>query len=351
MTNSYKFLFFLSLLDNIERNLFDARILLSLDEIVLDLLALAWYPHVYFRLSFGAQDQIARELDRAAPRIILTHKSIKPWDKAAIREIIAANVQANNLGRYVPYRLIRPFFPEIRGIKDTEVNMRVAELCEEYFFSKKPPPYRFDNSRSKLLLHPAWSDYFKQNLSVVRGWALWKFLEYMQRCNPNVPAVSMKLFPPAERESLERQTSFWKEILIARQFRCIYSGEPLTSTEFALDHFVPWSFVVHNRQWNLVPTSQSVNSQKSDRLPSLRYLPALISTQYDAIALGRQLMKPKKWEDHVSSFVADLGVPSYDSLLDREILTKAFDGTMLPLLQLAEANGFEPAWDYVHAKL
>ena len=48
-----------------------------------------------------------------------------------------------------------------------------------------------------------------QNLFIrlCRIGALLKFLEYTQRYNPNVPAVSMKLFSPAERESLERQTS------------------------------------------------------------------------------------------------------------------------------------------------
>jgi hypothetical protein len=60
------------------------------DEIILDMLVLAWYPHIYFRLSFGSQDQIAKELDKVAPRIILQEQSVKPWDKSAIRKLIAA---------------------------------------------------------------------------------------------------------------------------------------------------------------------------------------------------------------------------------------------------------------------
>jgi hypothetical protein len=90
VTNSYKFLFFIALLDNAERHLFDANSSLSMDEIILDMLVLAWYPHIYFRLSFGSQDQIAKELDKVAPRIILQEQSVKPWDKSAIRKLIAA---------------------------------------------------------------------------------------------------------------------------------------------------------------------------------------------------------------------------------------------------------------------
>jgi 5-methylcytosine-specific restriction endonuclease McrA len=343
VTNSYKFLFFIALLDNAERHLFDANSSLSMDEIILDMLVLAWYPHIYFRLSFGSQDQIAKELDKVAPRIILQEQSVKPWDKSAIRKLIAARVTNNTLARYVPYRLIRPFFPETRGLKDQDVNLRVAELCNEYFASRKPP-YRFDSSRTGIFLHPAWSAYFKQNLGVVRGWALWNFLEYMQRCNPNVPAVSMKLFAPPERESLERQTKYWRTVLSANKFRCIYSGHLLSSDDFALDHFVPWSFVVHNQLWNLIPTSKSVNSQKSDRLPSPQYLNDLAAAQHDAASVTRSLLKPKEWEEQVSCFVADLGLPDYSALLDLERLQRAYEITILPLLQLAETNGFEASW-------
>ena len=344
VTNSYKFLFFLALLDNAERNLFDASIPISLNEIVLDMLVLAWYPHVYFRLSFGKQDQIASQLDKAAPLNLVVERSIRPWDKKAIRNLISSTASGGNLSRFVPYRLIRPFFPETRGMKkDHAVNMRVAEMCDEYFPSGRPP-YRFDQSRSNILLHPVWSIYMKQNLAVLRGWAWWNFLQYMQRCNPNVPAISSKLFPPPERTSLESQTKFWSAVLAATEFHCIYSGAVIEKSDFALDHFVPWSFVVHNQLWNLIPTSKSVNSKKSDQLPSLNYFDAFVSAQYGALTRTRDLLKPKVWEEHASCFVADLGLPDFAAVLDRDRLGKAYQTSLLPLLQLAELNGFAPSW-------
>ncbi|MBS1955207.1 MAG: hypothetical protein JST89_13555 [Cyanobacteria bacterium SZAS-4] len=81
VTNSYKFLFFLALLDNAERNHFDARVSIALKEIVLDMLVQAWYPHVYFKLSFGKLDRIARELDKAVPLNLVRQRSVKPWNK------------------------------------------------------------------------------------------------------------------------------------------------------------------------------------------------------------------------------------------------------------------------------
>ena len=343
--NSYKFLFFIAILDRLEANLFDPALPLSTRELILEMLSLAWSPHVYFRLSFGSQDQVTRELDKSAlSRSIIQESAINPWDRAAIRAQIASRLTDNQLDRFVPYRLVRPFFPETRGMKkDHEVNQRVAELCEEYFVSRKPP-YMFDRSRSKLIMHPAWCAYFRENLAVVRGWVWWNFLQYMQRCNPNVPAISLKLSPLPARESLDKQSKFWSTVLAAQPFACIYSGAPIDSRAFALDHFVPWSFVVHNQLWNLIPTSATVNSKKSDRLPARDYFEKFVSAQHGALLVSQQQMTEKVWEDSVKCFIGDLSMPSFGALLDRDRLQKAYQTSVFPLLQLAEANGFEPNW-------
>jgi len=62
-TNSYKYLFFLSLLDIIKRRQFDTLSPITFKEVIVDMLANAWYPHNYFKLFFGTQDQIANKLD------------------------------------------------------------------------------------------------------------------------------------------------------------------------------------------------------------------------------------------------------------------------------------------------
>ena len=61
-TNSYKYLFFLSLLDALEKKYrleLPATQQVGLRELAVGMFVHAWYPRVYFRLSFGAQDQVA----------------------------------------------------------------------------------------------------------------------------------------------------------------------------------------------------------------------------------------------------------------------------------------------------
>jgi CRISPR/Cas system Type II protein with McrA/HNH and RuvC-like nuclease domain len=46
-----------------------------------------------------------------------------------------------------------------------------------------------------------------------------------------------------------------------------YTGKVLEHNQISVDHVIPWSFIYSNDLWNLVITSKSFNSQKSNRAP------------------------------------------------------------------------------------
>ena len=129
-------------------------------------------------------------------------------------------------------------------------------------------------------MHPEWINYFKVNYRIIRGWISWEWLQYMQKCNPSVPAISNKLFAPAQRDSLKNQTTYWKTILEHQELFCIYSNKSLSLNNLSLDHYLPWSFVTHDLLWNLIPTSKEVNSSKSDNLPSNDYFYSFVNIQH-----------------------------------------------------------------------
>lgn len=342
VTNSYKFLFFMAILDNLERVNF-ANAPVPIEEVVLDMLTIAWYPHSYFKLSFGKQDLITTELDARGSDVLKENK-VSPLDRTAIRQSLSRNAHTIGLTRYVPYRLIRPFFAhETRGLKDHHVNSRVAELAAEYFVSRKPP-YKFNHELTSLIVHPEWLLYFQRNMVVLRGWVSWRWLEYMQKCNPNIPALATKLFPPLVRDSLNEQTKYWKTVAQHVDLKCIYSGERIVLNDLSLDHFVPWSFVAHDQLWNLIPTSRAVNSRKSDRLPAVKYLEKFADNQHTGILVAREVMP--KWRQATACFYEALGLNNESELLNHEILRNRFGNTLVPLLQLAMVNGFEPEWQY-----
>ncbi len=65
-TNAYKYLFFLSLLDILRRHQFQITAPIPFSDLIVEMLANAWFPHSYFKLSFGSQDKIAQHHDALA---------------------------------------------------------------------------------------------------------------------------------------------------------------------------------------------------------------------------------------------------------------------------------------------
>jgi hypothetical protein len=78
---SYKFIFFLSYLDILRRRDFSADEPISFRDLTVEMLANSWYPHTYFKLSFGLQDKIASKLDSlnleiSQPLLIANNRSM-----------------------------------------------------------------------------------------------------------------------------------------------------------------------------------------------------------------------------------------------------------------------------------
>jgi hypothetical protein len=182
----------------LERSQFDQD-LFRFKDILVGMLAIAWYPHSVFNLSFGSQDMIARELDtlRNELKIDKYLSGVSQNEQEKIREIISQCSLSSttiDLLRYVPYRLIRPFFSDLlRGLKDQQVNQRISDLAEQEFENRKP---LYKLTKDSIILHPLWIEYLKVNFSIVRAWAAWEFLQYMQGKNPSTPAIANKIFPP-----------------------------------------------------------------------------------------------------------------------------------------------------------
>jgi len=287
-TNSYKYVFFLSLLRLLEEQEFKVDAPISLDALSTEMLVTAWYPHSFFRLNLGRQDQIGRVLNEVD--LDVSDRSVMG---ASGRKRLRAKLgceevrQAFDLTRYVPYRLIRGFFTGlVQDIPDHQIKGKIFGLASKEFETRRPL-YCFDPSSNGLFMHPAWADYFCQNQQIVLSWASWKWAEYMQLRNPSIPGITQKLFPPEQRTSLYGQRKFWAAVLKKTAIQCIYTGKMLKGSgpgkAFALDHFLPWKFVVHDQLWNLIPVDPVANASKSDRLPSRQYLDAFVSVQHSGL--------------------------------------------------------------------
>jgi len=353
-TNSYKYLFFLSLLDILARNQFQPHLNITFKDLVVEILANAWFPHTYFKLSFGIQDQIAKKLDSLNLVITEPILQFRDSDKKLLRKTI--NDQTYNdlvkfLSAYVPFRLIRPFFEqETRGLKDAQVNQTVLNLannCKEnnrsfYYFNSET-----ESNCHGIILSSKWIDYIANNFSVIKGWSSWEWLKYMQTKNPTTPNLANKLFMPQKRGSLSSPTRLWRLVLEKSPIRCLYSGKLLDPEHLSLDHYLPWSFVAHDQPWNLIPILPEVNSSKSNNLPSETYFQGFVDLQYQVLKISHENLNNHAWSKATESYILDLNLNNED-LLDKQKLFEAYEEMVKPLITLAERQGFTPGWIYTN---
>ena len=113
---------------------------------------------------------------------------------------------------------------------------------------------------------------------------------------------------------------------------CIYSGIEVNAKNMSLDHFIPWSYVAHDKIWNIVPTLVNINSQKGNWLPSLElYLESFLDIQLKAYNYHKENGNNKLLEDYLLLF-QDSKESSFKQLLGNEIYSN---------IQIAKHLGFK----------
>lgn len=286
-TNSYKFYWFLSILELLNSPSTKSNII-EFESMYIEMLDMVWFPLNSYKLSFGKNDSFKKietfilsqniNIDNSfnSDRIYkqlqnnLDHQQIKQLDS-----------EIKKLVKYVPYRFIRPFFEtETRNLTDHEVNKNIIELSA--LKSANNPnecPYYFEGD--KIIINQCWVEYFRTNYVILKSYISFYLIKFLEKNNCNVAGLSEKISRPSAR-NLSKYISCWKYYLAqSKNWKCIYSNNIITEN-FSLDHFIPWSYNTSDVNWNLIPTFKNINSSKSDTLPSLdKYLEEFTFRQYN----------------------------------------------------------------------
>lgn len=346
-TNSYKFYWFLAILDSLKEN---GNSIISMNDIALRMIANVWYPLDYFKLSFGKQDGFKPIAQFVSQKIAIDNSTNSEslfnqlHSKLSEKELIEVFKKVKDLLNWVPYRFIRPFFAnELRGLIDHQVNNKIIELANEKFnVYSGAVVYRFVGDNIEL--SNSWLTYLQKHQVILRGFISWHLVRFLQKNNPNVIGLTEKLEKPRQRD-LKLAGNFWKIYLKENpNLNCIYSKQIVTMANLSLDHFIPWSFVAHDQLWNIVPTPKNVNSSKNDWLPSFDlYFDAFCDIQQKAFKFHFEKENNKILEDY-SLFFAD----SLENInqMKSEIFSEGLKRQILPQIQTAQNMGFSSPFIY-----
>jgi hypothetical protein len=281
---SYKMYWLLSLLDEVSIGNRE----IEFKKLVSKMVVYSWYPILKYKLSFGLCDNLAKVVNY----ISNTYNLPSNYDEHKLLDFIYTsedkilNKMLKELTFNVPYRFLSPFFEDkLKGQKNIE-NMIEKFSGEDTKCIYEI--YKNQKNENAIRVKQNWCNYLKYNYRIIQGWACYKLVCFLQKRNPMVPGVAMKLESPKSR-NLREQTKIWKEIIEQKHIGDLYTKLDFTNENYtdhgvlSIDHFIPWSFVLHDQMWNLVPTFKNVNSRKSDNLLNYNYyIDKFCEIQYEA---------------------------------------------------------------------
>lgn len=337
---SYKMYWLLAILDEVQ----EGNVEIEFRKLITRMIAYAWYPISKFRLYFGAWDNLGKVVN-----YISDTYNLKPnINKSKLIDFIynsddkELNKMIKNLTYNVPHKFLSPFYDGIAKEPPLKTVMILSKEHKRWIYEI----YRNSDEENCIRIREGWDDYLKYNYKMIQGWVYYKLVCFLQKRNPNVPGIAMKLEAPLNRK-LTTQTKIWTNIIERKNINDLYTGLPFTKENYkehgnlSMDHFIPWSFVLHDQMWNLVPTFKNINSQKSDNLFNYEYyIEGLAKLQYDAFCFVVDENKKDEIEEYrgilrVPDAVAFKGKGSYE-----EFFKRYKDGTC-PIYNIAANQGFK----------
>lgn len=163
------------------------------------------------------------------------------------------------------------FYQKIVHQTAREINKYVAE-CFTHVNSETKPIYEYDRKLGLFLL------FDPNDIIKIRDYAfvLTKLLNYrwsilLEKYNvaPNI----LNKVSDIGNEKMRRNSLAKYRMMLEMEYPDnnpidFYSHDPLEEKDISVDHVIPWSFLYRDDIWNLVLTSKSNNSLKSNHIPS-----------------------------------------------------------------------------------
>ena len=251
----------------------------TFDAIIDEMISNAWYSvrEFHVHLSGIQSDGDVRDgLERAI--MLLTELSDLPANasKVEIKNEIRKHNDAlkkykEQLTNMVPYRALAGFFAKSGDVVDWGSTVRMTKYIKQFSEEKILLPYTFGESsklKKQVYFNSEWIDMIQDNAVSILGWIQYEKVKWLQNNNPEVPGLVYKLAPLDEKmRKLGKVRKLWNGVLELTEIRDVFKDEPIVFKEYDVDHFVPWSFVMNDELWNLMPMDSSLNSVKSNKLP------------------------------------------------------------------------------------
>ena len=330
----------------------------TFNEIIDEMICNAWYSVREFHIhlsGLGPNGEVKDGLERAVLTLAelsdLPANASKVQIRNAIRwhdaELYKAKEQLTHM---VPYRAMAGFFAS-SGMDNVPWNstLKMAQTISTFNNEVMSLPYTIGNA-SKLArevrFHPDWVRMIQDHTVSILGWIQYEKVKWLQNNNPEIPGLVYKLLPMDEKmRKLGKVRNLWEGILSQQSIQDVFTGKLIVPNQYDIDHFIPWSFVMNDELWNLMPMDSSLNSAKSNRLPQWDpFFRRFSDNQYVLYQMIHEKEEIHKlyeqcWRDNLHSIWA--GQELYRPGNTKEQFDAILSKNMRPVYDSARRQGYE----------
>ena len=337
----------------------------TFDTIIDEMIANAWYSVREFHIHLsgiqgdgGVRDGLERAILLLTELSDLSANASKVEIKNEIRKHNSdLRKYKEQLTNMVPYRALAGFFAKSEDVVDWGSTVRMTRYIKWFSEEKILLPYTFGESsklKKQVYFNPEWMKMIQDNTVSILGWIQYEKVKWLQNNNPEVPGLVYKLAPLDEKmRKLGKVRKLWNGILELTEIRDVFNDNPIEFKEYDVDHFVPWSFVMNDELWNLMPMDSSLNIIKSNKLPLWDpFFERFAANQYRMYELVNQKPELHKmfegcYRDNLHSIWA--GQELYRPGNSRELFYNILQQNMQPVYDSARRQGYE-LWDFSNVK-
>lgn len=131
--------------------------------------------------------------------------------------------------------------------------------------------YEINKEKSLVLIDSNDAKSLKEYSTIISKLLNYKWAQLLEKFNYQ-PKIASKVNGISEAKLRRNSLTKYKEELLkefeGKEIIDFYTGKPISKDDISIDHVIPWSFMYSDDIWNLVITSKSINSSKSNSIPS-----------------------------------------------------------------------------------
>lgn len=131
--------------------------------------------------------------------------------------------------------------------------------------------YDLDKNKKEIYLNKDEVIDLKEYAFVLSQLLNYRWAQLLEKFN-NAPRIASKVKGISDAKIKRNNLKKFKDILLLQMKNGnaidFYTGNILEENDISIDHVIPWSFMYSDDIWNLVITSKSMNSKKSNSVPS-----------------------------------------------------------------------------------